>query len=26
MPAVIASAVRVPTGKFLGGLKGFSAP
>jgi acetyl-CoA C-acetyltransferase len=26
MPAVIASAVRVPTGKFLGSLKGFSAP
>jgi acetyl-CoA C-acetyltransferase len=26
VPAVIVSAVRVPTGKFLGGLKGFSAP
>jgi len=26
MQAVIASAVRVPTGKFLGTLKGFSAP
>src|ERR1700741_692403 len=24
--AVIVSAVRTPTGKFLGGLKGFSAP
>src|SRR5215468_6450970 len=24
--AVIVSAVRLPTGKFLGGLKGFSAP
>ena len=26
MPSVIVSAVRVPTGKFLGGLKGFTAP
>jgi acetyl-CoA C-acetyltransferase len=26
VPSVIVSAVRVPTGKFLGGLKGFSAP
>ena len=26
MPAVIVSAARVPTGKFLGALKGFSAP
>jgi acetyl-CoA C-acetyltransferase len=26
VPSVIVSAVRVPTGKFLGGLKGFTAP
>ena len=26
MPSVIVSAVRVPTGKFLGGLKGFTGP
>ena len=26
MPAVIVSAVRIPTGKFLGALKGFTAP
>jgi acetyl-CoA C-acetyltransferase len=26
VPAVIVSAVRVPTGKFLGALKGFTAP
>ena len=26
MPAVIVSAVRIPTGKFLGALKDFTAP